>query len=115
MTLLINYSVLFTSSTTTDHPNTKASHVSTTAAAARQLLHPLQQTINNELIADSETIYRALVALGTLLELDNDHLRQAISTSLPKLRAIRTRIDEPRMQAIIREIELVLQSNGHGT
>ena len=119
MTLLINYSVLFTSSTNTSgRSNDEDSHVITAsaAAAAQQLLHPLQQTIKNDLITDSETIYRALVALGTLLEVGNDHVRQAVlalDDILPSLRAIRTRIDEPRMQAIIKEIEMILQSNEH--
>ncbi len=101
-TLLINYSVLFT---TPDH---------TSAGRALELLEPLSAIL--EAATDSEVIYRALVAAGTLVSMGVDEVKTAATDVfglVDKARAAKAKVAEPRIKEAVAEIEDILKRRSY--
>lgn len=97
-TLLINYSVLLTSSSNQTQSQTRAT----------ALLQPLSDILTHA--TDSEVLYRALVATGTLLfcikdeRKIQDEAQNATKGLKDKVETLRKRASEPRIGNVCREI-----------
>ena len=102
-TLYVNYAVLFTSS------DTYKSLPSSTDRAI-ELLDDLTTIIGTA--SDSEAVYRGLVAIGTLLTLD-DMVQDAardVYDLYSALKKAEGRIKEPRVKGIVAEIQGILKA-----
>ena len=99
-TLYINYAVLCTSATHANLPSSQD--------RALEVLHDLVALLGSE--KDSEAVYRALVAVGTFLVLGEEVVSAAKELyELPKaLEKVKTVNKEPRIKAVIGEIEGLL-------
>ncbi|KAG8525869.1 uncharacterized protein KY384_000629 [Bacidia gigantensis] len=99
-TLYMNYAVLFT--------RASAGAASTSVERALPLLDELTKIV--VATPDSEAVYRTLVALGTLLELGEEVQMAAknIYGVLPALERIAKKLKEPRIKAVVQEIEKTL-------
>lgn len=98
-TLVLNYAVLF---------STKKN-----ASAAQKLLPYLSSTITND--SDGETVYRAIVAAGTLLHMGGE-VRSAAIGSLKIGQAVEKamgRLNEARIKEVGREVKATLGTTGH--
>lgn len=75
---------------------------------AIELLRPLTDIIRTEI--DSETVFRALAALGTLLSLKSEVKEAAIGVyEMRKLvTKAESRLAEPRVKDIVAEIKVLL-------
>lgn len=75
---------------------------------AIELLKPLTDIIRTE--TDSETVFRALAALGTLLSLESEVKEAAVGVYETRQLVIKTesRLAEPRVKDIVVEIKALL-------
>ena len=110
-TLLINFSVLLTTSSSTSTNLTDAPSTAGNAAnRALTLLEPLTATLKNT-DSDSEVTYRALVAAGTLVSMDVEEVKSAATevfglVDLAKKAGVA--VAEPRIKEVVLEIEGIL-------
>lgn len=96
---MINYSVLLTTSQSPSSAGTRA----------LTLLEPLSNILGSA--TDSEVVYRALVAAGTLVCMEVDEVKTAatdIFGLLDKARAAKGKIPEPRIRDVVVEMEQIL-------
>lgn len=110
-TLLINFSVLFTtSSSTSANPTDAPSTTGSAANRALTLLEPLT-AILKKADSDSEVTYRALVAAGTLVSMDVEEVKSAATEVFGLLdlaKKASVAIAEPRIKEVVVEIEGIL-------
>jgi phospholipase A-2-activating protein len=103
MTLSLNYAVSFTS---TSNPT---SSMSSNSDNALSLLERLSDILNTA--TDSETVYRALVASGTLLFVNTDI--KLAGKEILGLNEVGKRVSgkfkEPRIRGIVGEVEQILK------
>lgn len=94
-TLYINFAVHFT------HDQGKAE----TADRAKALVIDLLALLKDKKVVDSETIYRALVALGTLISTNKPASASEVKSAIA---AAATTAKEPRIKGVVEEIQAML-------
>ncbi|KAL8826840.1 MAG: hypothetical protein Q9191_003546 [Dirinaria sp. TL-2023a] len=100
-TLYVNYAVLFTQ---------QKSFSSASIERGLELVHDLTSMIRQN--SDAEAVYRALVALGTLLTLGDEVIKRAadeICDAEGALRKAEQSVREPRVKGVIAEIRALLK------